>query len=280
MAYDDLLSAAQRRTRTGRSFFPAANYSPLTTANQGVRIGYQAGGAGATVAPEDNPAYQAAISRPRAGSGSYTWITTPSGGSMRVPTASVGNLLKPGTSLSGSQVTQIGNQLPIDRAAAYAKGYGAPAPAIVGVGTPGQAYQKSGGVYNPIENLTPQERIAGGVGSTLDYLRSNPALTAATNALSGFGQNIARWFGGGAPSAFGGTSAAGAPPSPTPIPSSTPIPTATPFKTADGRSDLLRDTEGTFYGGGQVPIPTPTPTPGTNRYAQYQPRRYSDLGYY
>jgi len=34
----------------------------------------------------------------------------------------------------------------------------------------------------------------------------------------------------------------------------------------DDRADLLRDTENTFYGGGNVPAPTPTPTPKPRGY--------------
>jgi hypothetical protein len=34
----------------------------------------------------------------------------------------------------------------------------------------------------------------------------------------------------------------------------------------DDRSDLMRDVDNTFYGGGQVPAPTPTPTPTTRMY--------------
>jgi hypothetical protein len=47
---------------------------------------------------------------------------------------------------------------------------------------------------------------------------------------------------------------------------------------ASERGDLLRDTEGTFYGGGNAPIPTPTPTPApsSNFLAYNQPRRYFD----
>ncbi len=194
MSYqDDIYNQIVRnsRARTGRSFFPAANTSAggQTLNVPDSTYGFRA------LPPDQNPAYQAAIARPRPNMNNYAWITTPSGGQMRVPTGSVGNLLAPGTSLTGSTVTQIGNQLPIDRAAAYAKGYGAPTPTIQpSVSGPVLA---QGGVANPVENLTPQARIAGGVGSTLDYLRSNPALNLATNALGGFGRNIASWFGGG-----------------------------------------------------------------------------------
>ncbi len=265
MAQDDILNAAQNRRRTGRSFFPAANGSA-----QGQTIGFSGASAGGfrALPPDQNPAYQAAISRGRPNMNNYTWITTPSGGQMRVPTGSVGSLLAPGTSLTGSQVTQIGNQAPVDRGAAYAKGYGTPNPVIQG------GYQLAGGVANPIENLSPQQRIQGGVGGVLDYLRAGPTSLALQNVIGGFGQNVARWFGGGQnPSSVGGGSANAAAPSPTPY--QTPSPSPTPFKTTDARSDLLRDTEGTFYGGGQVPIPTPTPTP-VQRLAYSQPRRYSD----
>ncbi len=253
MAYnDDILNAAQRRTRTGRSFFPAANYrgininaGPSANAINSSPTGQtimssRYGTSSAVLPPDQNPAYQAAIAKPRPNMNNYAWITTPSGGSMRVPTGSVGALLAPGTSLTGSQVTQIGNQLPIDRAAAYAKGYGAPTPTIQpSVSGPVLA---QGGVANPVENLTPQARIAGGVGSTLDYLRSNPALTVATNALGGFGRNIASWFGGGNTPSM--------PPATAAQPTSN-NPSPTPY---------------------QTPFPSPTPTE--------TPRRYSDYGYY
>ena len=40
----------------------------------------------------------------------------------------------------------------------------------------------------------------------------------------------------------------------------------------DDRSDLLRDTENTFYGGGNAPPPpTPTPTPRPKSYFQVPP---------
>jgi hypothetical protein len=215
---------------------------------------------------------------------------------MRVPTGSVGALLAPGTSLTGSQVTQIGNQLPIDRAAAYAKGYGAPTPTIQpSVSGPVLA---QGGVANPPANLTPQQRTQYGLAGTpiqetFDAFRGgNPALNAywnfgksniqtASNILDGLGKNIASWFGGGnTPSMPPATAATQPSPTPyqTPPPSATPTPT--PFKTTDARSDLLRDTEGTFYGGGHIPIPTPTPTPYIPNLAYSQPRRYSDnFGY-
>lgn len=201
---DDLLTAAQKRTRTGRSFFPAANGSyrginytlggqPSTNAinstPQGQTLGVPDSRYGfRALPPEQNPAYQAAISRPRLQRGDLTTIRTPSGGFVTVPSSSAGAAAQ---AVPGSTVTQIGNQFPIDRAAAYAKGYGAPNPVIQG------GYQIAGGVANPIENLTPAARAAGGVGSTLDYFKANPALNVAVNALGGFGRNIASWFGGG-----------------------------------------------------------------------------------
>ncbi len=277
MAQDDILNAAQNRRRTGRSFFPAANGSA-----QGQTIGFSGAGNGGfrALPPDQNPAYQAAISRPRPNMNNYTWITTPSGGQMRVPTGSVGNLLAPGTSLTGSQVTQIGNQAPIDRNAAYAKGYGAPTPNVQQFA--GGPALVQGGVANPVANISPQQRVQYGVGTGLDYLRTNPALNVAVSALGGFGRNIASWFGGGnLPNAV--PSANAAVPSPTPLqtPSPSPTPTATPFRVADGRSDLLKDAENTFYGGGNAPVPSPTPTPyQPSRLAYNAPRRYSDLGYY
>ncbi len=295
MAYEnDLLNAAQRRrTRTGNSYFPAANTyrgininagpsaNAINSTPQGQTImPSRYGTSSAVLPPDQNPAYQAAISRPRAGSDAYTWITTPSGGQMRVPTGSVGALLQTG-SLRGSQVTQVGNQAPIDRAAAYARGYGAPTPNVQQFA--GGPALVQGGVANPVANISPQQRVQYGVGTGLDYLRTNPSLNVAVNALSGFGRNVASWFGGGnlpsvPPSANAGVPSPSPTPYQTPVPS--PTPTATPFKTASDQSDLLRETEGTFYGGGQAPIPTPTPTPGPNRYVLGQPRRYSDyFGY-
>ncbi len=297
--YDDALTAAQKRAlRTGRSFFPAANTyrgininagpsaNAINSTPQGQQIyGSGAGNAGFTpsnalLPPDQNPAYQAAISRGRPDMNNYSWITTPSGGQMRVPTGSVGNLLNTG-SLRGSQVTQIGNQAPIDRAAAYARGYGAPTPSVQQFS--GGPALVQGGVANPVANISPQQRVQYGVGSTLDYFKTNPALNVAASALGGLGRNVASWFGGGNLPSIPPTANAGQP-SPSPTPYQTPFPSATPtptpFKTSDARSDLLRDTEGTFYGGGQVPIPTPTPTPYVPRLAYGPPRRYSDdFGY-
>jgi len=100
----------------------------------------------------------------------------------------------------------------LDLSAAYKRGYGAPSPTIQG------GYQTSGGVANPIENLTPQQRIAGGAGSTFDFLRSNPALAATGSFLTNAASRIAGLFGPGNfdQSSFP-PSANAAQPSPTPI---------------------------------------------------------------
>ncbi len=248
MAYeDDLLNAAQKRRRTGRSFFPAANglYSDGThgqiiqmsgegSAYSGAQTGGYGPGRGA-LPPDQNPAYQAAIARPRLQRGDLTTIRTPSGGFVTVPSGSAGAAAQ---AVPGSQITQIGNQVPIDRSGAYARGYGAPNPTIQG------GYQIAGGVANPIENITPQARIAGGAGSALDYFRSNPALTAATNALSGFGNSIARFF---------------TPP----------------------QSNQVREVnQPTNFGvGGNFSQLPANPFAGNANF-ELQPRRYSDLGYY
>ncbi len=298
--YDDALTAAQKRAmRTGRSFFPAANAINATPQGQII----QRSGAGNTgygigngaIPPDQNPAYQAALSRGRVNRNDLTTVYTPSGGTIMVPNKSLGGAL---AAIKGSTI-----QPKTAYATDYAKGYGAPTPTIQG------GYQIAGGVANPIENLTPQQRVTGGAGSTLDYFRTNPSLNVAANVLSGFGNRVASNqqyganLGAGLPnfsqigqqlgglarnigSFFGGGNLPSVPatanatqPSPTPYATPSPSPTPTPFKTTDARSDLLRDTEGTFYGGGQAPIPTPTPTP-VQRLAYGQPRRYSDnFGY-
>lgn len=52
----------------------------------------------------------------------------------------------------------------------------------------------------------------------------------------------------------------------------TPPPVLNPQASND-RQDLLKDTENTFYGGGQAPVPTPTPTPPQpNRVASAAPQ--------
>ncbi len=233
----------RRRNAASRVRFPQGQIIQGSGAGSG---GYGIGRG--ALSPEDNPAYQAAIARPRAGSDAYSWITTPSGGQMKVPTASLGNLLRKGSDLADSQVTQIGNQLPINYATEKAKGFGAPSPVIQG------GYQIARGVANPIENLTPQQRIAGGAGSGLDFFRSNPALTAGLNLARSAASRIAGLFGGGNPLI---PSANAGQPSPTPTPYQTPQPIA--------------------------PLPTPTPTIPPDEYPGYQfgtanvmPRRYSD----
>ncbi len=231
MAYnDDLLNAAQNRRRTGRSFFPAANYPQGQTI-----MPSRYGTSSAVLPPDQNPAYQAAIARPRLQRGDLTTIRTPSGGYVTVPSGTAGATAQ---AVPGSAVTQIGNQAPIDRGAQYARGYGAPTPTIQ------NGYQFSGGVANPIENLTPQARIAGGAGGTLDYFRSNPALAAATNALSGFGNSIARFF------------------------------------TAPQSNQVRDANQPTNFGvGGNFSQPPQNPFSGNTNF-QLPPRRYSDLGFY
>ncbi len=307
MAYtDDLLNAAQRRrTRTGQSYFPAANTyrgininagpsaNDINATPQGQII--QRSGAGnagygignAALPPDQNPAYQAAISGGRPNRAGYTTITLPSGGTASVPTGSVQKYLNlfpgrlaiaaaggaPSVGAEGAasiydpnraqDITHLQNQLNFPRL--YGQGYGN----IPAVSAP----------------LNAQERVQrgqSGVGEIASVSAHNLfGVPANQNIIAGLGRNIASWFGGGNIPSIPPTANAGAP-SPTPYqtPSPSASPTPTPFKTTDARSDLLRDTEGTFYGGGQVPIPTPTPTPGPNRYVLGQPRRYSDdFGY-
>lgn len=180
---------ALRGGSTTRSFFPAARNALATGARStpygGGSGNYGFGPNSGLLSPENNPAYQAAISRPRLQRGDLTTIRTPSGGYATVPSSSAGGAAQ---AVPGSQVTQIGNQAPINYAAQVAKGYGAPNPTIQG------GYQIAGGVANPIENLTPQQRIAGGAGAGLDYLKSNPALAAIGGAFGTFGRNIANLF--------------------------------------------------------------------------------------
>ncbi len=270
--------------RRRRSYFPAAsatyrginiNARPdpnaVNSTPQGqTLIPSRYGTSSAVLPPDQNPAYQAAIAKGRPNMNDYTWITTPSGGQMRVPTASLGNLLKPGTSLTGSQVTQIGNQAPIDRAAAYAKGYGAPTPAIQNFA--GGPALVQGGVANPASNLSPQQRVQYGVGGVLDSLRTNPSLTAAASFFGGVGRNVASWFNQPALPSIPSTANAAQPsPTPfqTPVPSPTASPTPSPTASAAAPQMFTPPIPGRMFGGQQIYDP-----------AAMTPRRYSDLGYY
>ncbi len=188
MAYeDDLLNVAQNRRRTGRSFFPAANYPQGQTI-----IPSRYGTSSAVLPPDQNPAYQAAIAKGRPNMNNYSWITTASGGQMRVPTASIDTLVRPNTALSGSFVNPPTGPLNSNQYnSSYAKGYGAPAPSFnQGTGT-----LASGGVATPVEQLTPAQRsVLPGSNPIVNqwaanFAANNPRLAAfgtlAANAWTG-----------------------------------------------------------------------------------------------
>ncbi len=170
--------------RRRRGFFPAT---------YGSGYGSQGFGPGSgLLAPEDNPAYQAAIAKGRPNMNNYSWITTPSGGQMRVPTGSIDSLVKPNTALSGSFVNPATGPLSSQQYAANkAQGYGAPNPTF----NPGTGTLSAGGVEAPVEGLTPQQRV--GIPGTNPFLdkwasnfrSQNPTLGAigsfAYNALQG-----------------------------------------------------------------------------------------------
>jgi len=110
----------------------------------------------------------------------YQTVYTPGGGSILMSDAQAKRrTASGGYSLTPPELAQsnINN--------AYARGYGAPTPTVQA------GYLAQGGVANPVENLSPQQRIQYGAGTGLDYLRSNPALAAAGtlayNALQSVG---------------------------------------------------------------------------------------------
>jgi len=263
---EDALTAAQKKAlRTGRSFFPAANM-----ATQG-QVLIPAGGSlgGRALPPEQNPAYQTAIAKGRPARSGYEFIQTPSGGSMAVPIGQKGKY----TDLlyKNNPVTNTGFQRP-DTQAAYNLGFqGGPA-----VGNTAYARSYNLGFQGDAVQRPPSAGLGYQVGSAI----ANFSPTAVGQGIANTASRIGGFFGFGQsqrPSGFGGGSTNAAIPSPTPYATPVASPTPTPYKTTDARSDLLRDTEGTFYGGGQAPIPTPTPTPYAPRLAQ--PRRYFDYGY-
>lgn len=270
-AVDDIYNQITRnsRKRSGRSFFPAANAQGQTIQFSGsstpTRVGTGFGPNNGLLPPDQNPAYQAAIAKGRPARSGYTMIQTPSGGSIAVP---VGQTRKYTDLLfKGNPTADTGFQRPSNQAA-YALG---DTGAVPTGNTPFEKSYRMGYEGGPV-NAAP----SAGIGYQVGQFASN-----IPSALGGFGRNIASWFGGGnLPSIPATASAAQPTPTPYQTPSPSPTPTATPFKIADGRSDLLKDAENTFYGGGNAPIPTPTPTPMPNLMAYNPPRRYSDLGYY
>ncbi len=237
-----------RRRRNAASRF-TSNYSPLTTATQGVRIGGQYGGAGATLAPEDNPAYQAAIAKGRPAASSYTWITTPSGGQMKVPTASIGALTRKGSDLQGSTFSNVPAGFGRPNAqTSYAMGDTGAVP------TGNTAFEKSYRMgFAPSGVTMPPPTLGYQIGSAISNFSPVGFGQGLVNAASRIGQGIANVFTGGNTQAAPVPNAA---PTPPPIPQQSPAPVVTP-------------------------TPTPTIPPNDNPYGfQYGtasvPRRYSD----
>ncbi len=160
---EDAVIAAQRRAaRTGRSFFPAANSQVLM--NAGGSSNFHA------LPPDQNPAYQAAIATGRPNMNAYSWITTPSGGQMRVPTGFAWQP-KTGTALEGSFVNPATGPLTSQQYASnYAKGYGAPAPSF----NPATGTLAASGVETPVEQLTlPQRSVLPGSNPFLEQWAAN-----------------------------------------------------------------------------------------------------------
>ncbi len=266
---DDIYNQITRNTqRRGRSFFPAANagYRGISGTYRGINMGAQPnpnainsttqgetirtpGGIGPSfyspnssqaLPPEQNPAYQAAVRVPRSDPRyQLTMINSPNGGSMGVKPSEVQGYLQKGYTLTQPVITPAQQNInQFNQGAAYAKGYGAPAPTVQQFA--GGPALVQGGVANPVANISPQQRVQYGVGTGLDYLRTNPALNVAVSALGGFGRNIASWFGGG---------------------NSPSIPPATAAQQPVG-------------------VPTPTPPQIPPQYdLGSEPRRYSDPNY-
>ncbi len=151
-----------------------------------------AGGAYLALPPEQNPAYQAAISRGRPARSGYTMIKTPSGGSMSVP---IGQERKYTDLLfKGNPTADTGFQRPTPTSA-YALGDTGAAPTG---NTPfeqsfrmGQTGGREGGVVQQ-----PQPSFGFQVGNVLRNTAPG-ALAFATNAASRVGNAVAGFFGGG-----------------------------------------------------------------------------------
>ncbi len=231
-----------RRRRNAASRY-TTNYSPLTTSTQGVRIGGQYGGAGATLAPEDNPAYQAAIAKGRPSRSAYTMIPTPSGGSISVPTGQI------------DKYTRLLNKLPA-APTGFERPTGTTAYAMGNTGTVptgNTPYEKSYRIgYEGGAVQQPQPTLGYQIGSAIGNFSPVNFGQGLVNAASRIGQGIANVFTGGNTQAAPAPNAA---PTPPPIPQQIPNPVA--------------------------PTPTPTIPPNDNPYGfQYGtasvPRRYSD----
>lgn len=89
----------------------------------------------------------------------------------------------------------------------------APEAGVVRPGAGGD-YLSKGGVEAPVENLTPQDRLASGAGTLRDTLTASPAAVAvgkfagrAVDRLAGIGRSIYEGFGGGGSVAAGASRA-------------------------------------------------------------------------
>lgn len=148
----------------------------------------------------------------------------------------------------------------------------------------GGDYLSQGGVEAPIETVSPQARLKSGAGTAMDTLTASPAANVvgrfagqAVDKLAGLGRSLYNGFVGGTGAAadYGqnvSDGSAGAsrrqaarietPTQVNPVPK-TPTTPEMPPQADNGseRKDLMNEIEGTFYGGGNIPVPTPTPTP-------------------
>ncbi len=206
------------------------------------------GTSSAVLPPDQNPAYQSAIAKGRPNTSAYSWITTPSGGQMRVPNSFAWQP-KTGTALEGSFVNPATGPLTQDQYASnWNKGNGAPAPSFnATTGT-----LASGGVETPVEALTIPQRSQ--LPNSNPFLEQWGANFAAQNPrLAAFGTLASNAFKG----LFGGGNMPSIPPSMPAQPATIPAP---------------------LPSGYNLP-PNPFTKP-TNLYANLPMQRYSDnFGY-
>ncbi len=216
---------------------------------------------GRILSPEQNPAYQAAIAKGRPNTGAYTWITTPSGGQMKVPSGSVNALLKKGSTLEGSRIgdqSLAGFQRP-NQSASYALG---DTGAVPTGNTPYEkSYRLGFNAENPVQQ--PDQSFGYQVGNAL----ANTAPTALSfigNAASRVASAVGNLFGGGNNNTAGPSfppSTGASAPSPTPI--QTPPPAVTPTPTPPPQQPFNTENDQNLVGYQR----------GT---ANVMPRRYSD----
>lgn len=174
---DDAVSAAQRRRqRTGQSYFPAADIRSSDARFVGI------------LPPEQNPAYQAAIRRPRQ---QFTTIQLPSGGTTSVvaPQAE-----RTAGAVSGAYIQPTGPLTQPQYQSEFARGYGGAGPSF----NPATQTLSAGGVEAPVESLTSAQRIGFTGASPLQEMFASryPNLarfgTLAHNAFAG----LSGMFGG------------------------------------------------------------------------------------